>query len=95
MTLGGFPGGARLFTLLLALPAVLVLFDVPGRRRAGLMAGLGALAVGGYNLISIANDGNGTVALAWGVYVTVVGALLLAAGFARRAHEKVKRVTGR
>ena len=45
-------------------------------------AGLGALAIGGYNLISIANDGNGTVALAWGIFVTVGGALLLAAGFA-------------
>src|SRR5439155_16225299 len=71
VTLGGFPGGARIFTLLLALSAVLVVVDVPARRRAGLAAGLGALAVGAYNLVSIANDGNGTVALAWGIYVTV------------------------
>ena len=82
VTLGGFPGGARIFTLLLAVPAVVVLADIPGRRRAGLAAGLGALAVSGFNFIAIAHDGNGLVALAWGMWITVIGAALFAAGMA-------------
>src|SRR5688572_31232182 len=58
-TLGGFPGGARLFTLVLGLSAALVLFDIPGRRHAGVRAATGAVVVAGFNVIAIANDGNG------------------------------------
>ena len=38
MSLAGFPGGARQFTLLLAAAVVLVVVRLPGRRRAGLTA---------------------------------------------------------
>src|SRR5205807_2961909 len=82
VTLGGFPGGARIFTLLLALPVVLVLTDVPGRRRALLASSGGALAVAAFNLLSIANDGNGLVALAWGSWLTTAAAAVLLGGVA-------------
>ncbi|MEA2842899.1 MAG: hypothetical protein QOJ69_570, partial [Actinomycetota bacterium] len=49
MSLGGFPGGARLFTLLLAASVVLAMVPVAGRRRAGTTAALGAVAVAAYN----------------------------------------------
>ncbi|MDQ3757868.1 MAG: hypothetical protein M3394_08460, partial [Actinomycetota bacterium] len=41
MTLSGFPGGARLFCLVLVAVAVFLVLDVPGRRRAGIAGAWG------------------------------------------------------
>jgi branched-chain amino acid transport system permease protein len=79
MSLGGFAGGARLFTLVLAVGAILVLFDRPGRRGAALVAGLGALAVAGLNVVAIASQGGGLTTVAWGAWLTIAGAGLLVA----------------
>jgi branched-chain amino acid transport system permease protein len=81
MTLAGFPGGARTFTLVLALVGALAVADVPGRRPAGLVGAWGALAIAAGNLVAIANQGGGLGALAPGMWVTVAGAVLLVAGF--------------
>ena len=80
MTLSGFPGGHRIYTLLLAGAAVLVLVDLAGRRRALLAASSGLVAIAGGNLVSIADDGGGLGAVAFGAWLTLAGgALLLAA----------------
>ncbi len=81
MTLAGFPGGARLFTLLLSLGVLLVIADLPGRRRAGLAAALGALSVAGLNVVAIANEGGDLGGVGWGAWVTAAGAGLVAAAF--------------
>jgi branched-chain amino acid transport system permease protein len=84
VTLSGFPGGARLFPMILAIAAgALLLVDLPGRRRAGLMAALGGLAIVGYNTIAIAKDGGGLGAVAFGAWLTLVGTALLALAFGR------------
>jgi branched-chain amino acid transport system permease protein len=80
MTLSGFPGGARIFTLLLVPAAAFVLADIPGRRRAALAGGVGLASVAGYNVVGIAGAGGGLGAAAGGVWVTVGGALLVLAG---------------
>ncbi len=82
MSLSGFPGGARQFTLLLAAAAVLVVVRLPGRRRAGLAAGVGALAVAVYNVVAIAGEGGGLGGVAFGAWLAVAGGLLLALAFA-------------
>ncbi|MEA3076167.1 MAG: branched-chain amino acid transport system permease protein [Actinomycetota bacterium] len=80
VTLSGFPGGARLYPLILAVAAgVLLLVDVHGRRRSGLMAALGGLAIAGYNAVAIAKDGGGLGAVAFGAWLTLAGTALLAA----------------
>ena len=81
MTLTGFPGGARLYTLVLAAAAVLVLLDVPGRRRAGVAGAVGVVVVGSYNLVAIAADGGGLGAVAYGAWLTVAGGVVLLAAF--------------
>ena len=81
MTLAGFPGGARLYTLVLAAVAVLLVLDVPGRRRAGLAGATGILVVGGYNLVAMAFDGGGLGAVAFGAWLTVIGGAVLFAAF--------------
>ncbi|MDQ1396249.1 MAG: branched-chain amino acid transport system permease protein, partial [Acidimicrobiaceae bacterium] len=81
MTLSGFAGGARTFTLVLGLVGLLALVDIPGRRRAGLAGAAGCLLVALGNFIAITNQGGGLGAPAWGAWVTTVGAVLLLAGF--------------
>ena len=77
MSLGGFPGGARLFCLLLATGAVLLLIDVPGRRRAALAAGMGATGVVGVNIVALVDQGGDVASVAWGAWLTLAGAALL------------------
>jgi branched-chain amino acid transport system permease protein len=79
MSLGGFPGGARLFALLLAAAAVLGLVDIAGRRRALLAAGLGAVAVIGVNGVALVDQGGGVGGVAWGAWLALAGAGLLVA----------------
>ncbi|HEX2117717.1 MAG TPA: hypothetical protein VHF91_00915, partial [Acidimicrobiales bacterium] len=71
MSLGGFAGGARLFSLLLAAGAVLFLVDAPGRRRAVLAAGLGAVGVVGVNLVALVDHGGGLGSVAWGAWLSL------------------------
>lgn len=80
MTLAGFPGGARLFPLLLVAPALLSLVDLPGRRRAALSGGAGVLVAAAVNLVAIANEGGGLGAVAFGAWLTMAGGALLLAG---------------
>jgi branched-chain amino acid transport system permease protein len=80
MTLAGFPGGARLFCLLLAVVPVLAAADLPGRRAAALAASAGALAVTVVNVVAIAQQGGGPGTVAWGAWLTGAGACLAGAG---------------
>ncbi|MEA2901704.1 MAG: branched-chain amino acid transport system permease protein [Actinomycetota bacterium] len=82
MSLAGFPGGARQFTLLLSIAAVLVVVRLPGRRRAGLTAALGATAVALYNVVAIAGEGGGLGGVAYGAWLAGAGGALLAVAFA-------------
>ena len=82
MSLAGFPGGARQFTLFLAAAAVLVVVKLPGRRRAGMTAGAGAAAVAVYNVVAIAGEGGGLGGVAFGAWLAVVGGVLLLVAFA-------------
>ncbi len=77
MSLGGFAGGARLFSLLLAAGAVLFLVDLPGRRRAVLAAGMGAVGVVGVNVVALVDQGGGLGSVAWGAWLSLAGAALL------------------
>src|SRR5688500_7667924 len=79
MSLGGFPGGARLFCLLLAAGALLFAVDLAGRRRAALFAGAGAAAVVAVNIVAIADQGAGLGSVAWGAWLSLLGAGALAA----------------
>ena len=81
MTLAGFPGGARLFCLALATGAALVVVPVRGRRGAGLAAAAGAFVVVAVNVVAIAEEGGGLGTVAWGAWLSVAGACLLAAAF--------------
>ena len=78
VTLAGFPGGARLYPLLLTAAVVLLVVDVPGRRRAGVVAGAGATAIVAGNIVAIANDGGGFGAVAYGGWLALAGSVLLA-----------------
>ncbi|MEA2826724.1 MAG: branched-chain amino acid transport system permease protein [Actinomycetota bacterium] len=82
MSLAGFPGGARQFTLLLSIAALLVVVRLPGRRRAGLTAAVGATAVALYNVVAIAGDGGGLGGVAYGAWLAVAGGAVLAVAFA-------------
>ena len=79
MTLGGFPGGARLFCLLLVAPALLSMVDLAGRRRAAVAGAAGVLAVAAGNLVAIARDGGGLGAVAFGAWLAVAGGSTLLA----------------
>ncbi|MDQ4070873.1 MAG: branched-chain amino acid ABC transporter permease [Actinomycetota bacterium] len=79
MTLAGFPGGARLFCLLLAAGALLLVLDVPGRRGAARAAGAGALGVVGVNIVALVDQGSGVGSVAWGAWLTLAGSLVLLA----------------
>jgi branched-chain amino acid transport system permease protein len=77
VTLAGFPGGARLYPLVLVAAVLLLVVDLPGRRRAGLVAGLGSVALVAFNTVAIANDGGGFGAVAYGAWLALAGAVLL------------------
>jgi branched-chain amino acid transport system permease protein len=81
VTLAGFPGGARLYPLILSIAAILLIVDLAGRRRAGLMASIGALAIVAGNVVAIAHDGGGFGAVAYGAWLALAGALLLTLAF--------------
>ncbi|MEO7836446.1 MAG: branched-chain amino acid ABC transporter permease [Acidimicrobiales bacterium] len=83
MTLAGFPGGSRLFCLLLTTGAALVTLRVPGRRAAGLATMIGAVAVAAVNIAAIAGEGGGLATVAFGAWLTIAGAGVVAATFAR------------
>ncbi|HEX8004062.1 MAG TPA: hypothetical protein VF519_15340 [Mycobacteriales bacterium] len=79
MTLA-YPGGVRLYTLVLAACVALAFVPLAGRRGAGEAAALGALAITLGTVLSIANQGGGLVNVAWGAWVALVGAFLLLTG---------------
>ncbi|MBW3555915.1 MAG: branched-chain amino acid ABC transporter permease [Actinobacteria bacterium] len=81
VTLAGFPGGARLYPLLLAASAVLLIVDAPGRRRAGLAAATGVGVVVGWNVLAIAKEGGGFGAVAYGAWLALLGAAALGVAF--------------
>jgi len=76
VTLAGFPGGARLYTLLLAVGLLLVVARIAGRRRAVLACALGIVAISVGNLLAIASSGGGLGAVAYGAWLTVAGGVL-------------------
>ena len=76
VTLAGFPGGARLYTLLLAVGLLLVVIRIAGRRRAVLACALGIIAISVGNLLAIASGGGGLGAVAYGAWLTVAGGVL-------------------
>jgi branched-chain amino acid transport system permease protein len=79
MTLAGFPGGARSYLLVLAVPALLCLTTLPGRRAAATAGAGGAVAVAAGNLIGLAQQGGGLGAVAYGAWLGTAGAVLLLA----------------
>ncbi|MDQ6617960.1 MAG: branched-chain amino acid ABC transporter permease [Actinomycetota bacterium] len=81
VTLSGFPGGARLFCVVLVVVALGLVVDAPGRGAAGTAGAIGILLIAGGNLLGIAYRGGGLGAVAWGAWVTVVGGLLMLAAF--------------
>jgi branched-chain amino acid transport system permease protein len=92
-SLGGFPGGARLYPLVLAASAVLLLVNVEGRRRAGALAAWGIVGITGFNILAVAfaqdfpldlleePDGGGLGAVAVGAWLALIGGVLLLAAF--------------
>src|SRR3954447_1864814 len=78
-SLAGFPGGARLYPLILTAAIVLFFVRVPGRRGAAVAAGLGALTVVVINIIGVAHDGGGTVNVGYGAWVALIGSILFPA----------------
>src|SRR4051794_3772553 len=93
MTLSGFPGGARLYPLLLAPFALLILATISGRRRAGVLAAWGVIGITGFNVLALAfaqqfplqlledPDGGGLGAVAFGAWLTLAGGVLLLVAF--------------
>ncbi len=78
--LNNSPGGARLYVLLLALFAVLLLVDWPGRVKATRAASLFALVITVLTVLFISYAGGGLVNVGVGAYVAVVGGLLFVVG---------------
>ena len=81
MTLSGFPGGARLFCLLLALGAALAFTRMEGRRGAGTLAGAGVAAIALGNAAAIADQGGAVGSVAWGAWLTAAAGAAMAAAF--------------
>jgi branched-chain amino acid transport system permease protein len=93
VSLGGFPGGARLYPLLLTAFAAFLLLRLRGRRAAGILAGWGIISITAFNIIAIAfaqdlpldlldePDGGGLGAVAVGAWLALVGGVLIAAAF--------------
>jgi branched-chain amino acid transport system permease protein len=77
MSLGGFPGGARTYALLLVVPALAGLARVAGRRSAAMAGAAGVVAVAAGNLVAIAKQGGGLGAVAYGAWLASAGGLLL------------------
>ena len=77
MSLAGFPGGARTYLLVLLVPALLCLVEIPGRRAASTAGAGGVVALAVGNLLGIANDGGGFGAVAYGAWLATAGAVLL------------------
>jgi len=80
LTLGGFPGGARLYPLLLALLGVLFVLPRAGRAPALRVAARFALVLTVLTGLLVAYAGGGLVNLAPTFYVAVVGAVLYLLG---------------
>ena len=78
----GYPGGARLYALVLAATVVLLVVRALPRRRAGLVAVVGMVAITGGNAAAIAAEGSGPTSVAWGAWIALLGSLLLGAAFA-------------
>jgi branched-chain amino acid transport system permease protein len=81
ISVGGSPGGARVFTFILLVFAPLILIDVPARRRAGLAASIGIVGIAGGNLIAIIREGGNISASGWGAWATLAGGLALFIAF--------------
>jgi len=77
MSLGGFPGGARAYALVLVGPALAGLTRLPGRRAAATAGAAGVLGVCAGNLVGIANQGGGLGAVASGAWLASAGGVLL------------------
>ncbi len=94
VTLAGFPGGSRLYPLLLVAVAPLLLVAVEGRRRAGLAAAWGVFGITAFNIAAIGfgrdlplglleeRGGGGLGAVAIGAWLALAGGALLIAAFA-------------
>ena len=91
MTLAGFPGGARIYALLLAPFAVLLVLDVAGRRGAVRVASRTALIVVLLTGLLIAYAGGGLVNLAPTFWVALLGAALFVAGSSALTGERPVR----
>lgn len=83
MTLSGYPGGARLYVLLLALPALALLRALPGRAAALRAAANVELAVVALTVYFVAYAGGGFVNVGGGVYPAMIGAVLYLVGSRR------------
>jgi branched-chain amino acid transport system permease protein len=79
MTLA-YPGGVRLYTMALALAALLAFLPFGDRRSSGEWLAMGALGITLYTVVLITNDGGGLVNVGYGAWVALVGAFLLLAG---------------
>jgi branched-chain amino acid transport system permease protein len=73
-------GGPRLYVLLLTLVAGLGLTSLDGRRRSTIAASLGNLVISVYILRGLVHEGGGTGAIGVGVWVALVGSLVLFLG---------------
>jgi branched-chain amino acid transport system permease protein len=80
MTLA-YPGGARAYTLVLALFAVAAYVLGRDRRRAGEAAALGVLGIALGTALAISDKGGGFVNVSYGAWLTVAGGLLLLVSF--------------
>ena len=78
--LNTIPGGARVYLLLLCLPALTLLRPVQGRARALRITGRFALVLAVLTLLFIAYAGGGIVNVGYGAFVGVVGAVGYALG---------------
>jgi branched-chain amino acid transport system permease protein len=75
-----YPGGVRLYCLVLALCGLLELVPLRGRRAAGEWAASGLLLIAFYTTVAIAREGGGIVNVSFGAWLTVLGGFLLLAG---------------
>ena len=81
MLLSGYPGGARMYALFLAVAGLAVLLlDPPGRVGAARVAGTWGLAITLVTTLLIGYAGGGLVNVGSGAWVAVVGAAALTVG---------------
>ncbi len=76
-----FPGGARLYCLILALAPLLLLAPLPRRRLAGIALSGGLTLTTLQTLWAIAADGNSLAAVQAGAWLTLAGGVLGMAAF--------------